>query len=78
MNSYNIEKKSCICQLITIDYHKIKIVLKIDIYHWPDFLRLEKYTPTRTIRSSNETKLTVPLIKGTFQDSAEEIFKACQ
>ena len=43
---------------------------------WPDYIRLEKYTPTRTLRSSNETKLTVPLIKGTFQDSAAEIFNS--
>ena len=44
--------------------------------HWPDYIRLEKYTPTRTLRSSNETKLTVPLIKETFQDSAAEVFNS--
>ena len=44
--------------------------------HWPDYIRLEKYTPTRTLISSNKTKLTVPLIKGTFEDSAAEIFNS--
>lgn len=42
--------------------------------HWPDYVKLEKYIPTRTLRSSSETKLKVPLTKGTFKDSAAETF----
>ena len=44
--------------------------------NWPDYIRLEKYIPTRTLRSSNEIKPIVPLIKGTFQDSAAETFNS--
>ena len=41
---------------------------------WPSYLKLELYTPGRTLRSSSETKLTVPLENDTFQASAAKTF----
>ena len=41
---------------------------------WPSYLKLEFYTRGRTLRSSSETKLTVPLENDTFQASAAKIF----
>jgi hypothetical protein len=41
---------------------------------WPSYLKLELYTPGRTLRSSSETKLTVPLENDTFQASAAKFF----
>ena len=43
---------------------------------WPLYLRLDTYNSGRTLRSSSETRLKVPLDKGTFQDSASKIFNS--
>ena len=42
--------------------------------HWPAYLKLKKHVPGRTLRSSNEVQLEVPLVNGTFQDSAAAAF----
>ena len=41
---------------------------------WPAYLKLRKHVPGRTLRSSNGIKLEVPLVNGTFQDSAAAVF----
>ena len=41
---------------------------------WPAYLKLRKHVPGRTLRSSNDVKLEVPLVNGTFQDSAAAVF----
>ena len=41
---------------------------------WPSYLKLDIHNPTRTLRSSGETTLKVPLETGTFQDSASNVF----
>ena len=59
------------------DYCLLNLTFKALYFeHWPEYLRLQKYIPARTLRSSNEIKLQVPLEKGTFQESAAQIFNA--
>jgi hypothetical protein len=41
---------------------------------WPSYLKPELYTPGRTLRSSSETKLTVPLENDTFLKPVLQIF----
>ena len=43
---------------------------------WPSYLKLDIHNPTRTLRSSRETTLKVPLETGTFQDSASNVFNS--
>ena len=42
--------------------------------HWPAYLKLKKHLSERTLRSSNEVKLEVLSVNGTFQDSAAVAF----
>ena len=50
------------------DFNLLKLIFKA-MYErqWPSYLKLETYSPNRTLRSSNEHKLKVPLEDGTFQ-----------
>ena len=41
---------------------------------WPAYLKLKKHVPGRPLRTSNEVKLEVPLVNGTFQDCAAVAF----
>jgi exonuclease III len=41
---------------------------------WPSYASIEKANPSRTLRSSKSLSLTIPLIKGTFQDRASNTF----
>ena len=43
---------------------------------WPSYLKLDIHNPTRTLRSSRETTLKVPLETGTCQDSASNVFNS--
>ena len=43
---------------------------------WPSYLKLDIHNPTRTLRSSKETTLKVPLESGTFQESASNVFNS--
>ena len=57
------------------DFHLPQATFKALYFdQWPSYLKLELYTPGRTLRSSSETKLTVPLENDTFQASAAKIF----
>ena len=57
------------------DFHLAQAIFKALYFdQWPSYLKLELYTPGRTLRSSSETKLTVPLENDTFQASAAKIF----
>ena len=57
------------------DFHLAQAKLKALYFdQWPSYLKLELYTPGRTLRSSSENKLTVPLENDTFQASAAKIF----
>ena len=40
--------------------------------NWPSYLKLDVYTPGRSLRSSTETKLKVPKTPGIFQDSTSK------
>ena len=42
--------------------------------NWPSYLKLDVYTPGRSLRSSTETTLKVPKTPGTFQDSTSKSF----
>jgi hypothetical protein len=57
------------------DFHLAQATFKALYFdQWPSYLKLELYTPGRTLRSSSETKLTVPLENDTFQAGAVNIF----
>ena len=57
------------------DFHLAQATFKALYFdQWPSYLKLELYTPGRTLRSSSETKLAVPLENNTFQASAAKIF----
>ncbi len=57
------------------DLHLLNITFKALYFEqWPAYLKLRKYVPGRTLRSSNDVKLEVPLVNGTFQDSAAAVF----
>ena len=43
---------------------------------WPSYLNLDIRNPTRTLKSSKETTLKVPIESGTFQDSASNVFNS--
>jgi hypothetical protein len=52
------------------DFHLAQATFKALYFdQWPSYLKLELYTPGRTLRSSSETKLTVPHENDTFQAS---------
>ena len=53
----------------------IPIVFKaLHFSNWPPYLKLDLNISGRTLRSSNERTLKVPLETGTSQDSASRIF----
>lgn len=57
------------------DFNLSKLISKaLNHSHWPSYLKLEEYTPARTLRSSTERKLTVSKVNGTFQDCAAKLF----
>ena len=41
---------------------------------WPSYLRLQKCENIRRLRSNATPQLAVPLLTGTFQDSAAKLF----
>ncbi|CAB4044965.1 Hypothetical predicted protein, partial [Paramuricea clavata] len=41
---------------------------------WPEYLTLEVYNPGRTPRSNAAPRLSIPLIKGTFQETTANLF----
>lgn len=41
---------------------------------WPEYLKLERQTCARELRSTNAIRLTVPKETGTFQDNAAKLF----
>ena len=58
-------------------YQFLNTVFKALHYNdWPSYLKLDIHIPTRTLRSSKETTLKVPLESGTFQDSASNVFNS--
>ena len=44
--------------------------------YWPSYLKLDIHNPGRTLRSSSEITLKVPIESGTFQDCAAKAFNA--
>ena len=57
------------------DFHLAQATFKALYFdQWPSYLKQELYTPGRTLRSSSEAKLTVPLKNDTFQASVAKIF----
>ena len=59
------------------EYQLLDTVFKALQYNdWPSYLKLDIYIPTRTLRSSKETTLKVPLESGIFQDSASNVFNS--
>ena len=55
--------------------HLLHTVFKALYFNnWPSYLILDIHNPGRTLRSSTETMLKVPLDSGTFQDSASKVF----
>ena len=55
----------------------LNTVLKALHYNdWPSYFKLDIHNPTRTLRSSKETTLKVPLESGTFQDSVSNVFNS--
>ena len=55
--------------------HLLHTVFKALYFNnWPSYLKLDIHNPGRTLRSSTETTLKVPLDSGTFQDSASKVF----
>ena len=59
------------------EYQLLNTIFKALHYNdWPSYLKLDIHNPTRTLRSSKETTLKVPLESGTFQDSASNVFNS--
>ena len=59
------------------DYSLLKHAFKAINYNkWPSYLQLEVVCNSRNLRSSAHTALTIPLEKGTFQDSAAALFNS--
>ena len=57
------------------DQNLLNITLKALYFEqWLAYLKLRKHVPGRTLKSSNDVKLEVPLVNGTFQDSAAAVF----
>ena len=57
------------------DWHVLQLVHKAMHNHdWPSYLKLEVRNHSRQLRSTSATTLTIPLITGTFQDSASKLF----
>ena len=44
--------------------------------NWPAYVQLVKAQHKRTLRSSQATRLQIPLEKGTYQDAAATLFNA--
>ena len=45
---------------------------------WPSYLHLDIRNPKRSLRSSIAPQLTIPLSKGTFQDSAASLLNSLE
>ena len=59
------------------EYQLLNTVFKALHYNdWLSYLKPDIHNPTRTLRSSRETTLKVPLESGTFQDSASNVFNS--
>ena len=43
---------------------------------WPSYLPIDIVKNTRNLRSSAAPRLTIPLVQGTFQDSASRLFNS--
>ncbi len=57
------------------DFNLSKLIFKaLHEKQWPSYLKLEIYTPNRTLRSSSEHKLRVPLKDGTFQACCAKVY----
>ena len=58
-------------------FHLLNLVHKA-LYspNWPTYVQLVKVQHKRTLRSSQATRLQIPLEKGTFQDATATHFKA--
>jgi hypothetical protein len=57
------------------DFNLSKLIFKaLHEKQWPSYLTLEMYTPNRTLRSSSEHNLTVPLEEGTFQACCAKVY----
>ena len=58
-----------------IEYHVLRLAHKsLWESSFPDYLRLERRTVNRQLRSSQSINLTVPLETGTFQDCSAKLF----
>ena len=61
----------------TLQYQLLNTVFKALHYNdRPSYLKLDIHNPTRTLRSSKETTLKIPLESATFQDSASNVFNS--
>ena len=59
------------------EYNLLKLVYKaLYLPSWPSYLKLKLVPIVRTLRSNSAKRLVVPLEKGTFQDSAAELFNS--
>ena len=57
------------------EWHLLKTTYKaLHDTSWPSYASLEVAKPLRNLRSSDSTKLTVPRVKGIFQDLASKYF----
>ena len=57
------------------EWHLLKTTYKaLHDTSWPSYASLKVAKPLRNLRSSDSTKLTVPRVKGTFQDLASKYF----
>jgi hypothetical protein len=57
------------------DFNLSKLIFKaLHEKQWPSYLTLEMYTPNRTLRSSSEHNLMVPLEEGTFQACCAKVY----
>jgi hypothetical protein len=57
------------------EWHLFKTTYKaLHDTSWPSYASLKVAKPLRNLRSSDSTKLTVPRVKGTFQDLASKYF----
>ena len=57
------------------DFHVLKLVQQA-LYSpsWPPYLPLDTVKHLRSLRSGARTRLTIPMERGTFQDSAAKLF----
>ena len=57
------------------DFHVLKLVRRA-LYspRWPSYVPLDTVKHLRSLRSGAATRLTIPMERGTFQDSAAKLF----